>query len=78
MNAVTELERDSAAPGLLGLRSAGRTWGTGLDRVYEVFDRDSGERLVRFADDEFSVYARGDALVIATGDDDEVQRVVIP
>ena len=66
----------NVAPGLLGLRGAGRTWGTGLDRVYEVFDRESGERIARFADDDFTVYARGDAIVIASGDDGEVQRVV--
>ena len=33
------------APGLIGFGHAGSTWGTGLERVYEVFDRASGDRL---------------------------------
>ncbi len=66
------------APGLIGFGHAGSTWGTGLERVYEVFDRASGERLVRYAGEDVSVYALGDALVLTEGDDDDApQRVIV-
>lgn len=67
------------APDLIGFEGDGPTWGTGLGRVIEVFDRDSGARRVRFAADDTNVYRYGDALVVSTGADDErVQRVVAP
>jgi hypothetical protein len=66
------------APGQIGFGHAGSTWGTGLERVYEVFDRASGKRLVRYAGEDVSVYALGDALVLTEGDDDDApQRVIV-
>ncbi|MDA0174460.1 PQQ-binding-like beta-propeller repeat protein [Solirubrobacter taibaiensis] len=65
------------APRLLGFGSEGHTWGTGLERVYEVFDRDSGERILRYAGEDVSVFARGDVLVLRDGDDDDAPQQVI-
>ena len=50
----------------------------GLERVYEVFDRSSGDRFVRYAGEDVSVYAYGDVLVLTEGDDDDApQRVIV-
>ena len=65
------------APHLLGFESDGRTWGTSDDRVIEVIDRDSGERVVRSTGGGKAVYTRGEALVIAEGEgDDPTLRVI--
>lgn len=61
--------------GLVGFEGRGHTWGTGDDRVIEIFDREGGDRRVRFSAGDAVLYTLGDALLIAEGEDDDDRTV---
>lgn len=73
-----ELRDVYVTPNTIGFEREGHTWGTGDDRVIEIFDRNNGDRVVRFNGEEATIYARGDALLIAEGGgDDPAVHVVV-